>query len=101
MNAPLFVFTAWFTSLVYVSIAYALSATFMHVGKALVVAMVMLQIPGATGLYPIEMTSPFFQAVYPALPFTYGINARCSPSPIRSTRSARRSAASTTAIGAR
>ena len=37
--------------------------------------LVFAQIPGATGLYPIEMTSPFFQAVYPALPFTYGINA--------------------------
>lgn len=33
------------------------------------------QIPGATGLYPIEMTSPFFQAIYPFFPFTYGISA--------------------------
>ena len=33
------------------------------------------QIPGATGLYPIEMTSPFFQSIYPLFPFTYGIGA--------------------------
>ncbi|MCH4852550.1 YhgE/Pip domain-containing protein [Bifidobacterium pseudolongum] len=75
VNAPLFVFTAWFTSLVYVSIAYALSATFMHVGKALVVAMVMLQIPGASGLYPIEMMPHFYRALYPLFPFTYSIDA--------------------------
>ena len=75
VNAPLFVFTAWFTSLVYVSIAYALSATFMHVGKALVVAMVMLQIPGASGLYPIEMMPRFYRALYPLFPFTYSIDA--------------------------
>ena len=75
VNAPLFVFTAWFTSLVYVSIAYALSATFMHVGKALVVAMVMLQIPGASGLYPIEMMPHFYRALYPLFPLTYSIDA--------------------------
>lgn len=34
-----------------------------------------MQIPGATGLYPIEMTPDFFQALYPVFPFTYGINA--------------------------
>ena len=37
--------------------------------------MIFVQIPGATGLYPIEMTSPFFQFIYPFFPFTYGINA--------------------------
>ena len=37
--------------------------------------LVFAQIPGATGLYPIEMTSSFFQAVYPFFPFTYGISA--------------------------
>ncbi len=31
--------------------------------------------PGATGLYPVELTTSFFQTVYPIFPFTYGINA--------------------------
>lgn len=74
-NAALFVFTAWFTSIVYVSIAYALSATFMHVGKALVVALIMVQIPGASGLYPIEMMPAFYRMLYPLFPFTYSIGA--------------------------
>lgn len=74
-NAALFIFTAWFTSIVYVSIAYALSATFMHVGKALVVALIMVQIPGASGLYPIEMMPGFYRALYPMFPFTYSIGA--------------------------
>ncbi|RSX49272.1 YhgE/Pip domain-containing protein [Bifidobacterium castoris] len=74
-SAALFVFTAWFTSIVYVSIAYALSATFMHVGKALVVALIMVQIPGASGLYPIEMMPAFYRALYPLFPFTYSIGA--------------------------
>ena len=52
-----------------------LSTLFQHVGKGLCVVLVFVQIPAATGLYPIEMTTPFFQAVYPVFPFTYGINA--------------------------
>ncbi|PLS26736.1 ABC-2 family transporter protein [Bifidobacterium anseris] len=74
-NAALFILTAWFTSIVYVSIAYALSATFMHVGKALVVALIMVQIPGASGLYPIEMMPTFYRELYPLFPFTYSIGA--------------------------
>ena len=46
-----------------------------HVGKGLCIILIFVQIPGATGLYPIEMTPDFFQAVYPLFPFTYGINA--------------------------
>lgn len=62
-------------SLAYLSIIYALSVTMQHIGKGLCIVLVFAQIPGATGLYPVEMTSPFFQAIYPLLPFTYGIDA--------------------------
>ena len=36
---------------------------------------VVLQIPGASGLYPIQMQPAFFRALGPWLPFTYGIGA--------------------------
>ncbi|MBM6907920.1 YhgE/Pip family protein [Collinsella intestinalis] len=62
-------------SFVYVSIVYALAVAFKHVGKALGVLLVVLQIPGASGLYPIQMQPPFFRALEPWLPFTYGIDA--------------------------
>lgn len=62
-------------SLAYLSIIYALSVTMQHLGMGICVMLVFLQIPGATGLYPLEMTPEFFQAVYPLFPFTYGINA--------------------------
>ena len=71
----LFVLTGVLTSLVYVSITYALSTSFMHVGKGLCIAMVILQIPGASGLYPIEMMPGFFRMLYPFFPFSYSINA--------------------------
>ena len=74
-NAPSFVLTGIITSLVYLSITYALSTTFMHVGKGLCVALVIVQIPGASGLYPIEMMPKFFRMVYPLVPFSYSIDA--------------------------
>ena len=74
-NAPAFFLTAVLCSLAYLSIQYTLSTTLQHVGKALCVILVFVQIPGATGLYPIEMTPSFFQTVYPLFPFTYGIGA--------------------------
>ena len=74
-SAPALFFAAAVTSLSYLSIIYALSVTLQHIGKGICVVLVFAQIPGATGLYPIEMTSGFFQAIYPFFPFTYGIGA--------------------------
>ncbi len=75
VNVPALFFAAIVCSLAYLSIIYALSVTLQHIGKGICIILVFAQIPGATGLYPIEMTPPFFQAVYPVLPFTYGIGA--------------------------
>ena len=75
VSAPALFFAAAVASLSYLSIIYALSVTLQHIGKGICIVLVFAQIPGATGLYPIEMTSGFFQAVYPFFPFTYGISA--------------------------
>ncbi|MEK0307303.1 YhgE/Pip domain-containing protein [Bifidobacterium favimelis] len=71
----LFVLAGVFSSFVYINIIYALAATFRHIGKALAVVLVILQIPGSSGMYPIEMMPDFFRNLNPWLPFTYGINA--------------------------
>lgn len=71
----LFVVAGLVAAFVYVNLIYALSLTFKHIGKAVSVILVILQIPGSAGTYPIEMTPGFFQAIHPLLPFTYGINA--------------------------
>ncbi len=70
-----FVAAGAFTSFTYVSLIYALAATFKHIGKALAVVLLIMQIPGSAGMYPIEMMPPAFQMVHPFLPFTYGIEA--------------------------
>lgn len=75
VNPFAFVLTGMITSLVYASLIFALSTTFLHVGKGVCVALIILQIPGASGLYPIEMMPDFFRNLYPYFPFTYSIDA--------------------------
>lgn len=74
-SAIAFVGTGVLIGLAYVSIVYALSVAFGHVGRGLCVLLVIMQIPGASGLYPIELMPGFFRALYPLLPFSYGIDA--------------------------
>lgn len=75
VSPPALFIAAVVCSLTYLSIIYALSVTLQHIGKGICIVLVFVQIPGATGLYPIEMTSTFFQSIYPFFPFTYGIGA--------------------------
>ena len=75
LHPVLFVFAGMCISFVYVNIIYALSVAFKHIGKAIGVILVIVQIPGSSGMYPIEMMPPFFNWLHPLLPFTYGINA--------------------------
>ena len=51
----LFILAGIFCSFVYINIIYALAVAFRHIGKAIAVILVIVQIPGASGLYPIEM----------------------------------------------
>ena len=75
LHPVLFVLAGMCISFVYVNIIYALSVAFKHIGKAIGVILVIVQIPGSSGMYPIEMMPPFFNWLHPLLPFTYGINA--------------------------
>ncbi|MBT1177718.1 YhgE/Pip domain-containing protein [Bifidobacterium callimiconis] len=74
-NPVAFVFAGLLISFVYVNVIYALAASLKHIGKAVAVILVIVQIPGSSGMYPIEMMPDFFRRIYPFLPFTYGINA--------------------------
>ncbi|MCI1223668.1 MAG: YhgE/Pip domain-containing protein [Bifidobacterium subtile] len=76
VNPFAFVVTSLITSLVYISIAYALSVSFMHIGKVLWIVLVMVQIPGSSGMYPIELLPGFFRTMSPFLPFTHAVNAQ-------------------------
>ena len=75
VQPALFMLAGVLISFVYVNIIYALGITLKHIGKAIAVILVIVQIPGSSGMYPIEMMPAFYQGLHPLLPFTYGINA--------------------------
>ncbi|MCI9273154.1 MAG: YhgE/Pip domain-containing protein [Clostridiales bacterium] len=74
-NVPLFLLSAFVSSLVFTNIIYTLTISFGDVGKALAVILLVVQVAGAGGTFPIEVMPQFFQNVNPLLPFTHGINA--------------------------
>ena len=74
-NPLQFVLAGWVASLVFSNIVYTLTVSFGDIGKALAVVLLVMQVGGSGGTFPIEMTGPVFQAIYPFLPFTHGINA--------------------------
>ena len=63
------------TSLVFVMLIYALTISFGDVGKAIVVVIMVLQIAGSSGSYPIEILPVIFSKIYRFFPFPYAINA--------------------------
>ena len=75
LDKGLFMLAACFTSFVFTLIIYALTVSFGDIGKALAVVMVVIQIAGSSGTYPIELLPVFFQKVYIYFPFPYAINA--------------------------
>ena len=70
-----FVLAAVLASVVFVNIIYTLTISFGDVGKALAVVLLVIQVAGAGGTFPIEVTPHFFRMVNPMLPFTHAINA--------------------------
>ncbi|WP_152402467.1 YhgE/Pip domain-containing protein [Paenibacillus cellulositrophicus] len=61
-------------SAVFMLIVYTLVSVFGNVGKALAIVLLVLQLAGSGGTFPIQTTPPFFRAIHPFLPFTYGIS---------------------------
>ena len=48
---------------------------FRSIGKAIGVILLVIQVAGSGGTFPIQVTPKFFQNVHPLLPFTYAISA--------------------------
>lgn len=71
----LFLLASCLTSLTFTLLIYALTISFGDVGKAISVVMIVLQIAGSGGTYPIEILPSFYRAVYIFFPFPYAINA--------------------------
>lgn len=74
MNNPMiFILSALLISAIFMLICYSLISALGQVGKAIAVILLVLQISGTGGIYPIQLMDPFFQNLYPYLPMTHAI----------------------------
>lgn len=69
-----FIVFGLFISTVFIIFVYTLVSLFGDVGKALAIIMLVLQIAGSGGTYPVVLLPRFFQWINPGLPFTYAID---------------------------
>lgn len=75
VNPIKFMFGCMFISFVFTMISYSLTYAFDNIGEALVVVIMVIQVAGAGGTFPIEVLPKVYQAIYKYLPFNYAMNA--------------------------
>ncbi len=62
-------------SLAFMSLFYFFNLIMGKVGSFILLVFMVLQLGGSAGTYPIELSSGFYQAINPFMPFTYAVNA--------------------------
>lgn len=72
-NVPAFYAVGIFTALAFMAIIQMIMSVFGIPGKLVAIILLMLQITGSAGTFPIQMTPGFFRAVHPFLPMTYSV----------------------------
>lgn len=71
----LLMLAGWVTSLVFTLIVYTTVVAFGNAGKALSVLLLVIQISGSGGAYPLQMLPQWFQNISPFLPATHAVDA--------------------------
>ena len=74
VNTALLIFISMFASAIFTIIVFTLMSVFGNLGKALAIILMVLQLAGSGGSYPIQVDPLFFRIVQPAFPFTYAIS---------------------------
>ena len=75
LHPGLLYLTGSLTALTFSLLIYSLALSFGDVGKAIVVVVMVLQIAGSSGTFPIELLPEIYQKIYRFFPFPYAIDA--------------------------
>ena len=71
----LFMLCFWLAGFVFTFLIYALVAAFANLGKAVAVLLLIIQVTGCGGSFPLQLLPPFIQGLSPWLPATHVVNA--------------------------
>ena len=72
-NEILFALSCYLVSAVFMVLVYSIVSALGDVGKAIAVVLLVIQISGTGGIYPVEIMAKFFNVMNPYLPMTYAI----------------------------
>lgn len=72
-NEILFALSCYLVSAVFMVLVYSLVSALGDVGKAIAIVLLVIQISGTGGIYPVEIMAQFFNVLNPYLPMTYAI----------------------------
>ena len=70
-----FLLAGWLAALVFSNIMYTLTVSFGDMGKAIAVLLLVMQVAGSGGTFPIETLPWYFQSIAKFLMFPYGVDA--------------------------
>lgn len=70
-----FTLAAMMTSFVFTFLIYSLTAAFGNIGEAIAVVIMVIQVAGAGGTFPVEVLPSVYQYLYKFMPFSYCMNA--------------------------
>lgn len=74
-NPFLYLLCYWVSGLVFAFIIYTLVVSFANFGKAISVFLLIVQVSGGGGSYPLQSLPTFVQELSPYLPVTHAVNA--------------------------
>ena len=72
-NEFLFILSSYIISIVFMTVIYSFVSALGDVGKAVAIVLLVFQISGTGGIYPVEIMAPIFDMANPYLPMTYAI----------------------------
>lgn len=75
MHPFLYLLCYWVTGLVFTFIIYTLTVSFANLGKAIAVIMLIVQVTGCGGSFPLQILPGYVQAISPYLPATHAVDA--------------------------
>lgn len=73
-NPMLFLLGMVYIAITFTFIVYSLVSVFGNVGKVIAIILMIIQVAGSGGTFPVQLTSNFFITINPYLPFTYAIS---------------------------
>ena len=74
-NVAVYIATNIFLSLVFISIIQCLISLLGDAGRLLGIVLLILQLTGCAGTFPLEIVPKFFRVINPFMPFTYAVEA--------------------------